>query len=71
MVRLSDAPAGAVRARVVDATGRVCLERVLSLEGQLDLGSLAPGGYNVSTLGSTRFRDVERHCRAARLVTTT
>ena len=55
MVRLSDAPAGAVRARLVDATGRVCLERVLSPDGQLDLGSLAPGGYNVVLLDQHGF----------------
>jgi plastocyanin len=44
-VRLSGAPTEAVRARVLDATGRVCAEHRLTTDGFLDLGALEPGQY--------------------------
>ena len=50
MVRMIDAPEGAVWARVLDATGRVCFERTLAPGGQIDLRALAPGWYNMMLL---------------------
>ncbi len=46
-VSLKEAPEAAVRARVLDATGRPCLEHTLAGNNLLDLRSLVPGGYTV------------------------
>jgi plastocyanin len=55
LVRLAGVPGGAVRVRVTDATGRMCVEHRIMPDGTVDLSGLDPGQYTLMLLdGSGR-----------------
>jgi plastocyanin len=50
LVSLSGTLPGATRVRVVDPTGRVCLDEAFASDRSFDLGSLTPGHYGLLVL---------------------